>query len=60
MSKITNDAKGIIAVMSSVGSDNELDHFYNCEQCGQSVDMRDLGQVCHHEKLGHASIDLES
>lgn len=33
--------------------ENELDHFYTCKACGQSVDMRNLGQVFHHEEAGH-------
>jgi hypothetical protein len=38
-----------------IGSDpeDECDHFFNCATCGQAVDMRDLGQVVHHEILGH-------
>lgn len=59
MAKITNDGKGIIG--QRVGGDpyNELDNFYTCKACGQSVDMRDLGQVFHHEDEGHEPIDLE-
>ena len=32
---------------------DERDHFYACKACGQMVDMRDLGQVFHHEKKRH-------
>jgi hypothetical protein len=32
---------------------NESDHFYTCSNCGQLVDMRDLGQVFHHETKDH-------
>ena len=60
MSKITNDAKGIIGQRVGGEPENEMDHFYTCKACGQSVDMRDLGQVCHHEDEGHEPIDLES
>lgn len=35
---------------------SEADHFYVCEQCKQAVDMRDLGQVFHHEAPGHQPI----
>ena len=33
--------------------EDERDHFYACPACGQMVDMRDLGQVFHHEVKGH-------
>lgn len=39
---------------------NELDHFYTCPDCGQSVDMRDLGQVFHHEEKGHSPLTREA
>lgn len=32
---------------------DEAEHFYTCAACGQAVDMRDLGQVFHHEDPGH-------
>jgi hypothetical protein len=31
----------------------EREHFYICDECGQSVDKRDLGEVFHHEEPGH-------
>jgi hypothetical protein len=34
----------------------EREHFYICEECGQSVDKRDLGEVLHHEELGHEKL----
>jgi hypothetical protein len=36
------------------------DNFYVCPQCGQAVDMRDLGQVFHHEEPGHKPIDSDA
>lgn len=33
--------------------ENEADHFFICPECGQAVDMRDLGEVFHHEEPGH-------
>jgi hypothetical protein len=33
--------------------ESEAEHFYVCKACGQAVDMRDLGQVFHHEVPGH-------
>ena len=35
---------------------SEADHFYVCAACKQAVDMRDLGQVFHHEEPGHQPI----
>lgn len=34
----------------------EADHFYVCDHCKQAVDMRDLGQVLHHEARQHTPI----
>lgn len=39
---------------------NEADHFFVCKACGQAVDMRDLGQVFHHEEDDHKPLELES
>ena len=33
--------------------DSDLSHFYECEACGQAVDVRDLADVFHHEDAGH-------
>jgi len=57
MSKITNAANGIFGTIEGPEPENESDHFYVCKKCGQSVDMRDLGQVFHHEEKGHEPID---
>jgi len=32
---------------------SEADHFFTCEACGQSVDMRELSQMFHHDEPGH-------
>ena len=60
MSKITNDYKGIIGSREGGDPENEEDNFYTCNECGQAVDKRDLGQVFHHEDKGHEPIDLNS
>ena len=39
---------------------NEVEHFLNCRACGQAFDMRDLGQVFHHEEPGHKPLELQS
>lgn len=36
----------------------ELDHFYTCKSCKQWVDMRNLGQVFHHEEVGHKPLQV--
>lgn len=43
----------IIGRRQSGEPEDERDHFYACPACGQMVDMRDLGQVFHHEVKGH-------
>ena len=60
VSKVTNSAKGIIGHREGGDPENELDNFYKCAECDQSVDMRDLGQVFHHEEDGHEKIDFDS
>lgn len=38
----------------------EHEHFFVCAACGQAVDMRDLGQVFHHEEQGHKALQLDA
>jgi hypothetical protein len=38
---------------------NETEHFFNCAKCGQAVDMRDLGQVFHHETDAHKPLPVD-
>jgi hypothetical protein len=59
MSKITNGAKGVTGRREGGDPENEMDNFYVCKSCDQSVDMRDLGQVFHHEEAGHEPIDMD-
>lgn len=63
--KTDNIATGIIgvAIDPETGKPLELEeheHFYVCAACGQAVDMRDLGQVFHHEDVGHKPLNLDS
>jgi len=37
-------------------AENEMDNYYRCPSCGQSVDMRLLWQVFHHEEPDHKPI----
>jgi hypothetical protein len=63
--KTNNTATGIygIAINPDTGeplSLEEHEHFYVCRACGQAVDMRDLGQVFHHEDAGHEPLQLDA
>lgn len=60
MSKIENPGKGITGQRVGGDPENELENFYQCAECGQSVDMRDLGQVFHHEVAGHTPVDMDA
>ncbi len=57
MSKVINAAKGIIGRIIGTEPKNEICHYYICAICGQTVDKRDLGQVFHHEEVGHEPIN---
>lgn len=37
---------------------DESEHFYQCASCGQAVDMRQLGDVFHHEGDGHEPLPV--
>jgi hypothetical protein len=60
MSKITNVGKGVVGQRKGGDPEDERENFYTCAACGQAVDMRDLGQVFHHEDAGHEPIDLDA
>jgi RNA polymerase-binding transcription factor DksA len=38
--------------------ENEADHFYICEWCGQAVDYRRLGDVLYHDEPDHTPLPL--
>jgi RNA polymerase-binding transcription factor DksA len=38
---------------------DEAEHYYVCEECGQAVDMRRLGDVLHHEEPGHYPLPVQ-
>lgn len=48
-----NAFTGITGEPADGAPDNEEDHYYICGECGQAVDMRNLGEVFHHEEPGH-------
>ncbi len=60
MSKVNNDLKGVTGHRVGGDPENEMDNFYECKACGQSVDMRELSQVFHHEDPGHEPIDMDA
>ena len=60
MTRTDNPGTGWKGVRVGPQPENEADHYFNCKRCGQAVDMRDLGQVLHHEQLEHEPLDLDS
>jgi hypothetical protein len=36
----------------------EEENYYICDECGQSVDKRLLGEVFHHEEVGHERLPV--
>ena len=55
-----NPASGITGHRIDGDPKGESEHFYICAHCGQAVDMRDLGQVFHHEEVDHKPIVTDS
>ncbi len=58
MTRETNNlGSGFVGVqVGGPAATSEADHYYVCSSCKQAVDMRDLGQVFHHEEVGHAPL----
>jgi hypothetical protein len=48
--------KGVFGKRIGGEPDDESEHFYVCAECGQTVDMRDLHAVIHHESEGHEAM----
>ncbi|MER8385274.1 hypothetical protein NKH14_07080 [Mesorhizobium sp. M1380] len=38
---------------------DESEHFYECSECGQVVDWRDLRQVIWHQLPGHDPLEMD-
>ena len=59
--QVRNDPRMTDAIGAREGPEpaDEIVHFYICKACNQPVDMRDLGQVFHHEERGHAPLAVE-
>jgi bifunctional non-homologous end joining protein LigD len=51
LSKIERESANQAAVLAPALEESE--HFHRCEECGQLVDRRNLGDVFHHEEPGH-------
>lgn len=56
LNKIYDAVRGIVGVRVEGEPESEGGHFYLCPSCRQSVDMRDLRQVIHHEQPGHKPV----
>lgn len=39
---------------------HESEHFMTCPECGRAFDMRELGQVLHHDTPGHKPTALDA
>jgi hypothetical protein len=55
-----DELKGIRGKRVGGEPDNEAEHFYVCDACGQAVDRRDLFAVLHHEIEGHEPLPVSS
>ena len=38
----------------------ETEHFITCKECGQAIDLRNLGDVLHHETVEHEPLPSKS
>lgn len=60
MTKLSDLGPPIRGVLHGDDLIREDGHFYNCPNCGQRVDQRDLRQVFYHEEPGHEPLEPES
>jgi hypothetical protein len=58
--KTGNIFDGIVGVRIDKEVQEESEHFYTCNICGQSVDMRHLGEVFYHEEPEHEPLPNDS
>lgn len=56
---MTSDRMNILGQRVGGEPATEVEHFYTCEACGQVVDMRNLGEVFHHEEPGHKPLERQ-
>jgi len=55
----TSDLMNIVGQRVGGEPTKEVEHFYTCATCGQSVDMRHLGEVFRHEEAGHEPVERQ-
>jgi hypothetical protein len=58
--KTDNPATGITGFRVGGEPENEAEHFMECPVCGQAFDMRDLGQVFHHDQPQHERLRTDA
>ncbi|MCK5616702.1 hypothetical protein KAR91_83345 [Candidatus Pacearchaeota archaeon] len=62
--KVEGFQKGLETKWAYLKSKNnqvdEIEFFYTCEACGQSLDVRELGQVFYHHVGGHEPIRADA
>ena len=56
---LDNPGSGIVGEPIDGEPPEEADHFIRCPSCNQLIDLRDFGQVLHHEEPGHEPIPPE-
>lgn len=59
MTKLSDLGPPIPGVLNRDDLNRSDGHFYNCPNCGQRVDQRDLRQVFYHEGPGHEPLEPE-
>ena len=58
MDRSDNVCTGITGERADGKTVPEEDNYYICDDCGQAVDMRKLGEVFHHEGAGHKPLPV--
>jgi hypothetical protein len=53
MKTLSEEAAGIKGVRVGGEPTDEAENFIVCSECGQAIDMRDLGEVFRHEEPNH-------
>lgn len=53
-----NAATGIVGKRIGLHDRSKECNYYICDECGQAVDMRNLGEVFHHKDAGHKPLPV--
>lgn len=56
MSPLDRERLNMFASSGEDGSDDDMRHFDECPSCGQSIDLRRLGDVMYHDEPDHAPL----